>query len=203
MLRMLRKGCALVALGAFASCSIDGMVSDEDREMVEAFIADIEDGNLDDLRDELDDDIWEQSEPQLEAARELFPEGDHETRFIAYSINSNLDDGDRRTEKDFRLVTTDEDVWTITRIETLAVNGRQRIVAWNVEAYDEQPEEVAMAASVGKWLTWVAVGGLIVLIGVIALIVWLVRRSRRSARVYPGAMPPTAPPPAPPAPPIS
>lgn len=199
---MFKKGCALLAMGALASCSIDAMVSDEDREMVEEFIGDIEDGNLDDLRDELDEDIRARSEPQLEAARELFPEGDHETRFIAYSINSNIDGGGRRTGKEFRLVTTDEDVWTIIDIETRAINGRQRITAWNVEAYDEQPEEVAMAASVEKWFTWVAVGGLIVLIGVIALIVWLARRSRRKMRAAPGAIPPAPFPMAPPPPPV-
>ncbi|MBC7986967.1 MAG: hypothetical protein H7X93_09935 [Sphingomonadaceae bacterium] len=207
MLGTIRQACALVALGALAACSlqgaIDAMVSDEDREMVEEFIDDIRDGNLEDLREEFDEDIWAQSEPQLEAAAELFPEGDSETRFVAYSVNSNLDDGDRRTTKEFRVLTTDEDTWTITQIDTTAVNGRQRITAWNVEAYDEEPEEVAVLESAGTVMLWFSIIGLAFLIGVVVLIVWLIRRSRRNTRAYPGAIPPTVPPPDPPAPPVT
>lgn len=197
MLGMIRKAAVLFAIGALAACSmqgaIDAMVSDEDRAMAEEFIDDIRDGNLDDLREEVDPDIWSDSEPQFRDAQAFYPEGDSETRIIAYSVNSDMNGGGRRTTKAFTLVTTDDEFWTITEIDTLAINGRQRVTRWNVEGSDSKPEELETLDSVGSVLLWASIIGLVFLIAVVALIVWLVRRSRRNMRAAPGTIPPAPP----------
>lgn len=204
MLGLMARSIAGLAMAMLAGCSlqstIDAMVSDDDRAMVEDFIEDVREGNLDDLRDEVDPDIWEDSEPQLEQAASLYPEREGETRIYSYSVNSNIDGDGRRTTKEFSAVTTDDDHWTITEIETLAIDGRQRITSWNVEGFDEEPADLEAMEQIGNVMLWGSIIGLLFVIGIVVLIIWLVRRSRRSRDLGPrrgadiGPPPPTEPP---------
>jgi hypothetical protein len=80
------------------------------------------------------------------------------------------------------LVTTDERHWTKTRIATFAQGGPARVVEWNVDGFSEPPPELVFLESWERMVPWIQAGLLIVLIGFIALIWWLVRRSRHRAQ---------------------
>lgn len=181
-----RTAVILLFAGLFAACSMQGMIetmtSEEDRAMVQDFVDNIQAGDSAALEAMVDPEIWKESAGQWEQAASMFPEGESETRIIAYSMRSNSLDEGARTEKEFTLITTDETLWTTTTIATLQDGGPQRIISWNVESSREPPAELETMETVGKVLMWVGVFALIFVVGIVVLIVVLVRRSNRKKR---------------------
>jgi hypothetical protein len=53
------------------------------------------------------------------------------------------------------------------------------VVEWRVTPHSSPPTELTMIQTWDRMVPWIWAGVLIVLTGVVALIVWLVRRSRR------------------------
>ena len=94
-------------------------------------------------------------------------------------MNSDgLGDG-ARTEKVFKLVTTDDTHWTTTRFTTFQEGGDPVITQWSVEGSSEPPADLEVMQNVGAVFMWVGITLLLILVGIVVLIVWLVRRSRR------------------------
>lgn len=171
--------CALI----LSACSMQGMIetmtSEEDREMVQQFVDDIRAGNSDGLEAVVDADLWKSSQGEFEQAANLFPSERGETTIIAYSMNSDGFDEGARTEKEFTLVTTDDTHWTTTRISTLQEGGDPVVVEWSVNGSSEPPEDLEVMETVGTVFMWTGIILLVLLAGLVWLIVWLVRRSRR------------------------
>ena len=166
-----------------AACSMQGMIetmtSEEDRAMAQQFVSDIRSGNSDGLEAVVAPDLWKNSQADFESAVNLFPEQTGETSIIAYSMNSDgLGDG-ARTEKEFTLVTTDDSHWTTTRFTMLQEGGDPVITQWSVEGSGEPPADMEVMENVGAVFMWAGIILLLILVGIIVLIVWLVRRSRR------------------------
>ena len=184
MLDAMKRGAAMLLCCLVAACSMEGMIntmtSEEDREMAMEFVEDIRTRDVEGLQEVVDPDLWMQSAPQFEQAATLFPRGDGETQIIGYSMNSDgLGEG-ARTTKEFTLVTSDDEHWTTTRFSTLEEGGSDPlVVSWNVEGSDEPPPDLEVMENVGQVFMWLGIIALLFLAGLIALIVWLVRRSRR------------------------
>lgn len=182
----IRNAFILLFAGLLAACSVQGMIetmtSEEDRAMVQAFVDNIQARDSAALEAMVDPEIWKESAGQFEQAAAMFPDGDSETQIIAYSMHSSGLDAGARTEKEFTLVTTDETRWTTTTISTLQDGGPQRITAWNVESSSEPPSDLETMETVGKVFMWAGIASLIFFAGIVALIVFLVRRSNRKKR---------------------
>lgn len=166
-----------------AACSMESAIeklsSPEDRAFAMRFVDNVRSGDEEALKPEFDPELWAKSRGQLAQARSLFPPGRGGTRLISYHVATNVTNGASTTTKEFILVTTDQARWTRTRIATLAEGGPARVVEWNVDGFKEPPPELAMIEAWESALPWVWAGLAIVLIGGIALVWWLVSRSRR------------------------
>ncbi|MEM8697409.1 MAG: hypothetical protein AAGE05_15415 [Pseudomonadota bacterium] len=174
---------ALLGMALLTACSMQGMIetmtSDEDQAMAQQFVDNIRDRDGAALEAMVDPDLWKISAEQFEQAADFFPSGTGETRIISYSMNSDgLGEG-ARVEKDFTLVTTDETHWTTTRFSTFQEGGDPVIVAWNVEGSNEPPADLEVMETVGTVFMWAGIIALLLFVGVVVLIVWLVRRSKR------------------------
>ncbi len=185
-LSIIRYLMALLALGALTACSMDNMIetmtSEEDRAMAQEFVDNIRTGNSADIEPMVDPEVWRNSAGQFDQAADLFPRGDVETRIIAYSMNSDgLGEG-ARTEKDFTLVTTDDQHWTTTRFSTLQEGGDPVIVSWSVDGSSEPPADLEVMETVGSVFMWAGIIALVFFVGIVVLIIWLVRRSRRKSQ---------------------
>ncbi|MGP1353045.1 MAG: hypothetical protein ACTS1Z_06955 [Parasphingopyxis sp.] len=182
-LSFIRYVMALLALGALAACSMDSMIetmtSEEDRAMAQEFVDNIRTGDTAAIESMVDPDVWRNSAGQFEQAADLFPDGEVETRIISYSMNSDgLGEG-ARTEKEFTLVTTNDAHWTTTRFSTLQRGGDPVITSWSVDGSSEPPADLEVMETVGSVFMWAGIIALVIFVGIVVLIVWLVRRSRR------------------------
>lgn len=182
-LSIVRYLMAVMALGVLTACSMDSMIetmtSEEDRAMAREFVDNIRTGDSAGIEPMVDPEVWRNSAQQFEQAAGLFPDGEVETRIIAYSMNSDgLGEG-ARAEKEFTLVTTNEQHWTTTRFSTVQQGGDPVIVSWNVDGSSEPPADLEVMETVGSVFMWAGIVALVIFVGIIVLIVWLVRRSRR------------------------
>jgi hypothetical protein len=172
-----------------AACSMEAAIeklsSPEDRAFASRFVANVRGGDEEALKPDFDPELWSRSRAQLAAARPLFPPGEGSTRLIGYHVATSVANGASSTRKEFVLVTTDRTHWTRTRIVTLAEGGPAKVVEWNVNGSREPPPELVMIEAWESALPWIWAGLAIVLAGGIALVWWLVRRSRRPAAAGP------------------
>ena len=179
----------LSALALTGACTMEGainrMTSAEDRAFALGFVDDVRRGNAERLEPLFDPELWAKSKDQLPQARTLFPPGKGETKLVSYHFETNLTDGSRDTRKDYVLVTTDRTHWTRTRLITRATNGPARIVEWNVEGLGEPPPELKLYETMEEAAPWIQGVALLLFLGAVALVWWLVRRSRRSAAERP------------------
>lgn len=185
MANAIRSLMAVLALMLATACSLDTMIenmtSEEDRAMTQSFIDHVRARDMAALGAMIDPDIWKESVAPLEEAATLYPEGGGETRIISYSMNSDGFGDGARTRKDFVLVTTDERLWTTTEIVTLQEGGDPMIIGWHVDNANEAPAELEIMENMGTVFLWAGIIGLVFLIGIVILVVWLVRRSRRKS----------------------
>lgn len=179
LVRTLLLGSLFLAAACSMEAALDKLVSAEDRAFANCFVADLRHGNAEALKPQFDQELWLKSTEQLPKARSYFPAAEGTTRLIGYNVSTNLANGGSTTTKEYILITAAEPHWTRTRIVTLARNGPARVVQWNVDGFNEPPPELRMYESWERIVPWVQAALAIVLIGFIALIWWLVRRSRR------------------------
>lgn len=181
-----RNAATMLFAAALAACSmqgmIDRMVSDEDKAFVDDFIEDIRGGDLAGLETVVDPDIWKESADQFAQAASEFPEGEVENQIVSYSFNSQSLGDNAPTNKEFTVVTSGDDHWTITRIGTYQRGGAPTVTSWSVEGTDEPPAELEALDTVGKVFMWAGIIFLAFVAFLIWLIVFLVRRSRRKGR---------------------
>lgn len=181
VLRALAGAWLLLAAACTMEGTINRLTSAEDRAFAQTIVEDIRSGDAARLRSQFDPELWAQSGAQLLNARTLFPAGAGETKLIGFHVSTNVDPNGRRTEKEFTLVTTDGRHWTQTEIRTLAQDGPERVVAWNVEGFDRPPPELATYETMETALPLLQAGGGLLLLALAGLIFWLVRRSRRQS----------------------
>lgn len=185
MLGTCRKLLVAGLLGLAAACSLDGaieaMSSEQDRAMAREFVESIRQRDAAALQAMVDPQLWRRSAAQFEQAAGLFPRRTGETRLIGYRFNAQANGGASRTEKEFTLVTSDEAHWTTTRFTTVQQGGSEpMVVEWHVEGAEEPPVELEAMETVGAVFMWTGIAALVLLAGLVLLVVWLVRRSRRS-----------------------
>jgi hypothetical protein len=179
LVRSLLLACLLAAGACSMESAINKLSSAEDRAFAQQFVEDVRRGNSDRLKPLFDSEQWALSEKQLINARSHFPKSQGEAKLISYHVATNLADGVRDTRKEYSLVTTDGARWTVVRIATQATGGPAKVVAWRVDGYSKPPPELAAFDMMNRIAPWLQAGAALLLIGVIAFILWLVRRSRR------------------------
>ena len=185
ILRSLLLSCLMLVAACSMETAIEKLSSPEDRAFAQRFVDDIRNGDEESLKPVFDPELWAKSREQLVQARPLFPPGQGSTRLISYNVTSNFGGGASSTTKEYVLVTTDDTHWTRTRIVTFAQGGPARVVEWNVNGFREPPAELQVFETMERILPWIQAGLLIGLVGGIALVWWLVRRSRRRSAARP------------------
>lgn len=175
--RALLLACLLAASACTMQGAIDGMSSPEDRAFAQRFVDALKSGKAGTLKDEFDPELWQKSLPLFEKAQAAFPKGESRTRLISYQFQSEYTAGTRKTE--FVLSTTDGQRWTRTNLVAFEQGGRRKVVGWHVEPFAEPPPDLQMFETMNRILPWIQAVGLVLLLGVIGLVGWLIRRSRR------------------------
>jgi hypothetical protein len=161
--------------------AINKLSSAEDRAFAQAFVADVRRGDAEALAPLFEPGLWVKSRDQLPMAPSLFPANQGTTRLIGFHVSANLTNGVSTTSKQYVLVTTDGSHWTRTTIATLARDGPARIVEWNVSGFKTPPPELEMYERMERAAPWIQAGALLLLLFLIGLVWWLVRRSRKRA----------------------
>jgi hypothetical protein len=185
ILRSLLLSWLMLAAACSMEAAIEKLSSPEDRAFAMRFVDNVRSGNEEALKPEFDAELWAKSREQLPQARPLFPPGKGSTKLIGYHIATSVTNGASSTRKEYVLVTTDQTHWTRTRVVTFAEGGPARVVEWTINGFKEPPPELQMYETMERLAPWIQAGALIGLVGGIALVWWLVRRSRRRAAVRP------------------
>ena len=185
MMRSLARILFLPFLLLAASCSIQSAIerfsSPEDRAFAQRFVDNVSSGNEEALKPVFDEELWAKSRAELPKARPLYPPGKSETKLIGFNIASNWTNGVSSTRKEYVLVTSDGTHWTTTRLLTLAENGPDRVVEWNVNGSGQKPPELVTYENMEKIAPVAQAIAAIIVLAFLLLVFWLVRRSRRRA----------------------
>ena len=181
-MRWSRPLCLLLIVLASA-CSlrsaIQTMTSPEDRAFAQAMVDNLRSGNAAWLEQHFAPELWQRSAKEMSDVPGRFPSERGTTEIINFSVSTNVANGRTERDKAFTLVTHGGGRWTVTAFRTYATGGPDRVVDWSVVAHSAPPPELAMMEAWDKALPWIWGGLLFVLAAIVALIVWLVRRSRR------------------------
>ena len=181
-MRWSRSLCLLliVLVGACSLRSaIQTMTSPEDRAFAQAMVDNLRSGNAAWLEQHFAPDLWQQSAKEMSEVPARFPRERGTTEIVNFSVSTNVTNGRTERDKAFTLVTHAGGRWTVTSFRTHSTGGPDRVVEWSVVPRSTQPEELQMMEAWDRALPWVWGGLLFVLAALVALIVWLVRRSRR------------------------
>lgn len=179
LVRALLLACLMAASACTMQGAIDRMSSPEERAFAQHFVDSIQSGNAGALKDEFDPELWQQSLPLFEKAQAAFPKGTSRTRLIGYQFQSDFTAGTKKME--FVLSTTDGQRWTRTNLVAFAKGGRTKVLGWHVEPFAKPPPDLQTFETMDRLLPWIQAVGIILLLGVIGLLGWLFRRSRRRA----------------------
>jgi hypothetical protein len=173
-----------------AACSmrsaIDAMTSPEDRAFAQAMVDHLRRGDEAWLRERFDPELWAQSGKQIGGVPGLFPRVPGETEIISFSTNTSIRNGATERNREFTLVTHGGGRWTVTKFRTWSQGGPDRVVQWSVVPHGSAPPELTMLETVDNFLPWLWGTLLVGILLVAALIVWLVRRSRRKTAANAG-----------------
>lgn len=171
---------AALLLGACSMRSaINSLTSPGDRAFAEEMVAHLRSGDQDWLQQRFDPQLWEESGKQLGSAPDLYPRVPGTTEIVGFNVSTNISGGRTERNKEFTLVTHGGGRWTVTSFRTHSSGGPDRVVQWSVVPHNSEPPELAMLNGIDAALPWIWATLAIVLLAAVALIVWLVRRSRR------------------------
>lgn len=186
---ILAMAIAILCGGCSMRGMVNKMVSDEDRALAMRVLGDIRSGQSAKLKPLLAPEIWAESENEIAQAPGQFPTAPGSTEFISYSTSSNYENGKTTQAKSFTLVTTDQQIWTTTKLEFRGSGGPLQLTAWQVNGAREKPADLKTLEAIDKVLPIIGIVVLLFVIGLIVLIVFLVRRSSRRDRER-GILPP-------------
>ena len=178
----IRLALALVFLLA-AACSmrsaIETLTSPEDRAFAQEMVTRLRSGDEAWLQRHFDPALWAESGKQLAQVPSLYPAEIEETEIVGAQTSTNMAGGRTERNKEFTLVSHGGGRWTTTTFRTYSNGGPDRVVQWRVTPHDQPPPELTMMETWDSMVPWVWTATLIALGALVALIVWLVRRSRR------------------------
>ncbi len=171
---------AIFLLGACTMRSaIDAMSSPEDRAFANQMVERLRSGDSEWLRGHFDEALWEESAKQLGQVPAMFPGQAGTTELVGFNVSTNMAGGATERSKEYTLVTEGEGRWTVTTFRTHSNGGPDRVVQWRVVPHNSQPPELAMIRGFDAAIPWVWGALAVIAAMAAALIVWLVRRSRR------------------------
>ncbi|MDQ4087348.1 MAG: hypothetical protein M3177_04965 [Pseudomonadota bacterium] len=183
----------LVMLALLGACTmrsaINTMTSEQDRAFAQEMVSRLRSADAAWLEQHFDPRLWEQSGKQVAGAPDLFPREPGTTELIGFHVSTNMAAGRTERTKEFSLVTHGGGRWTVTHFRTYSTGGPDKVVQWSVTPHDAPPPELTMIETWDAAVPWIWAALVTVLAGVVALIVWLVRRSRRNREALMGGAP--------------
>lgn len=172
--------CALLAACTMRS-AVNALTSEEDRAFAQEMVERLRAGDSAWLERQFHPDLWAQSGKQIGQARELYPNEPGTTEIVGFNVSSTTINGRTERSREFTLVSHGGGRWTTTWFRTHAGGGADQVVEWRVTPSSAPPPELTMIETWDSMVPWIWAGVLIVLVGVAALVIWLVRRSRRQS----------------------
>ena len=170
----------LFLLGACSMRSaIDALTSPEDRAFAREMVAHLRSGDEAWLQQRFHPDLWAESGKRLAGVPQLYPGVPGTTEIVGFNVSTNISGGRTERNKEFTLVTHGGGRWTVTGFRTFSAGGPDQVVQWSVVPHSSPPPELAVIEGWDSALPWVWGGLAVALLAASALIVWLVRRSRR------------------------
>lgn len=177
------RALVLILVALLAACSmrsaLNALTSEEDRAFAHQMVERLRAGDSTWLEQRFDPELWAQSGKQIGGVPELYPTVPGTTEIVGFNVSTSTTNGRSERIREFTLVTHGGGRWTTTFFRTESSGGPDRVMAWRVTPSSAPPPELTMIESWDRVVPWVWAGVAIVLIGFTALIVWLVRRSRR------------------------
>lgn len=171
---------AALLLGACSMRSaVETFSSEQDRAFAVQMVDHLRKGDRDWLERHFVPELWAQSGGQLGSVPAMFPRETGTTEIIGFNISTNMTGGRTERSKEFSLVTHGGGRWTVTHFRTYSTGGPDRVVEWRVTPHNAVPAELAILQAWDRMLPWVWAGMAAAVLGFAALVVWLVRRSRR------------------------
>jgi hypothetical protein len=159
--------------------AIETMTSPADRAFAQEMVTRLRSGDQEWLERHFHPDLWAQSGKQLAGVPAMFPQAPGETEITSFNTSTSMTNGRTERRREFTLVTHGGGRWTVTSFRTFSDGGPDKVVEWRVVPHSTEPPELVVLNAVDSALPWIWGGVLVFLLGTGALIVWLVRRSRR------------------------
>jgi hypothetical protein len=169
----------VLAGGCSVRSTLERMTSAEDRAFGQEMVARLRSGDEAWLRQHFDLSLWSESGKTLSQVPGLFPAETAPAILVSFDTSTSMSDGATERQKGFTYVTSGSDRWTVTRFRTYSDGGPDRVVQWQVTPHDEPPPELRMMEQMDAALPWIWGIFAAMAAGLTALIVWLIRRSRR------------------------
>lgn len=170
--------CAMLAACTMRS-AMNTLTSEEDRAFAQQMVERLRAGDSAWLERHFHPDLWAQSGKQVGEAPALYPDEPGTTEIVGFNVSTSTINGRTERSREFTLVTHGGGRWTTTWFRTQSTGGPDQVVEWRVSPSSSPPPELTMIEAWDRMVPWIWVGLAIVLVGMTALIVWLVRRSRR------------------------
>jgi hypothetical protein len=176
---------ALVAALLLGGCSfqatLDAMVDRERQQQIISTAQTLCGANPGSLLPQMHPDLQQQSVALLPQIASQCPTTQTQWQLTTFQFNANSDaSGSSRTESAVVVAGGDAGPWTQVDLSYQQLNGGPaQIISWNVAAVQQKPESLAAIAIWDSVRIWIMAGALLFFGAIIALIIWLVRRSRR------------------------
>lgn len=170
----------MALLGACTMRSaIDALTSEQDQLLAREMVEHLRRGDEAWLRQHFRPDLWEQSGKRLAEAPRLYPSETGTTELVSVNVIANSSGGAIKRSKEFTLVTQGGGRWTVTSFRTYSEGGPDLVVDWSVTPHSSMPPEFAAMQAWDAAVPWIWGLLIAILLAAVALIIWLVRRSRR------------------------
>jgi hypothetical protein len=171
-------GVALILAGCSMQGAIDKMASAEEKKLATGFAEAICNGSLAPYQDMVEPTLWIDSQPLLPQAKVYCPTESAKFRLMGYRFDVNSDSNGTVRAVKMAALAESPGKWTVATIDTLEKNGKRQIVAWNLNAFNEKPEDLAAMEAWDNNVIYLQIGIPLLLLGMIGGVVWLFRRSR-------------------------
>lgn len=166
--------------GCSVSKAVEKMTTPEDRALVIAVAGAACDGTLSKYQKQMSPEIWAEVQKNPNAVRSHCPEGAGTSKVMGYNFNSNITNGKKSGTDQFVVITEGKNRWTRAVITRVAKDGGPMMITGiAMSSTAEKPADVAQMESLEKTLPYIWGGAAFVLLGLIAVVIWLIRRESR------------------------
>lgn len=132
------------------------------------------------LKPRFDEKLWAESAEQLTQVRQYCPDANAKKQIVGYQTETSSGTSGSFSQKAYTVVADSNGRWTTATFTIRSENGGpEKILAWNINASQEKPGELAALEMVDTALPWM--GGAILLVFLVLVVAIIRYVSKRNA----------------------